>query len=253
MAAMALAVAPALAIPPPQPEAGKSPAAVEATTSSTAPTLPFGSPIFFVLDDSFGSNKSQTGQIVHMHLKDALIVNGVTLAAAGAPATLTVVNVHKAAAGNNDGSIQISINPLQLANAGTLPVRANHEFLTIERTSGQQSTRAATDTVTDVLVPGANLYNALRKGREYVLPPGAELRALTGATIDASNPNYVAILAPPPLVTNYDVPHTDYTATPVFTPLPPPPRRTPAPKPTPVPTVTPAPLGTIVPEPTGTP
>ncbi len=233
----------ARALPPPEPVRGK------ATPEPTAPptgiaVLPIGSPLLFVLDEGFSSNKSRKGDIVHMHLRDALIVNGVTLAPAGSPATLTIVNTHRAGSGDEDGSVAINIQPLALPGHGTLPVRAIHEYLTIEHTAGQLATRDATDQVTDIFIPYALIYNAFRKGHEYVLGPGTVLRALTNATVDASNPNAIAIVNPAPLVINEDAPHSDYTPAPFYTPAPIAPRRTPSPKPTNPPTPTPAPTGT---------
>lgn len=202
------------------------------------------------------SGKSQAGQVVHMHLQSALIVNNVTLAPEGTPATLTIISIHRAAASDNDGSVQIFIQPLSLPGVGMLPIRAHREYLTVEHTGGQLSTRDTTDTITDIFVPGAAFYNILRKGHEIVLPVGSVLRALTGATVDAGNPQAVAIIPPPPMVKNFDVPHSDLTAAPFYTPLPPPPKATPKPRPTKVPTPEPVPTDMVftpAPEPSPSP
>jgi len=261
LAALLFGVTPAArAIPPPDP-----PKTAPTTSPTPAPpnasSLPFGSPLYFVLDDPVNSGKSQAGQIVHMHLQNPLIVNGVTLAPEGTPATLTIVSIHKAAASDNDGSVQIVIQPLALPGYGMLPIRAHREYLTVEHTGSQLATRSTTDTIADVFIPGAAFYTALRKGHEVVLPTGSVLRALTGATVDAGNPAAIAIIPPPPMVMNFDVPHSDLTAAPIYTPLPPPPKATPKPKPTKVPTpappppdevFTPAPEVSPSPTPTGT-
>jgi hypothetical protein len=213
--------------------------------------LPLGSPIDFVLDEAMGSNKSKPGQTIHMHLRNALVLNGVTLAPADAPATLKVIGVHRAAAGDNDGSLQIVIQTLELPKFGDLPIHANHEYLTIEHTGGQLATRGATDTITDIFVPGAVLFNALRKGRDFVLPPGAILRAQTAATIDATDPKSIAIVVPHPTVLKHDSPHADFTPAPIYTPVPPPPKKpkaTPKPSPPPLPPTEPP----AAPSPTGT-
>jgi hypothetical protein len=95
-----------------------------------------------------------------------------------------------------------------------------HEYLTRELTGGQLSTRAATDTVEDVFVPYAFLYQVLRKGHQMIMPVGTVLRAETAATIDATNPAEIVLATPPPFVSNYDAPHSDLTPAPFFTPAP---------------------------------
>lgn len=200
-----------------------------------------------------GSNKSKAGQTIKMHLRTPLVVNNVVLAPADSPATLKVVGVHRAAAGDNDGSLQIVIGALELAKFGDLPIRASHEYLTIEHTGGQLSTRGTTDTITDIFVPGAVLYNALRKGRDFVLPPGAILRAQTAATIDATDPKSISIVVPRPMVLNHDSPHADFTPSPIYTPVPAPPKRSKGtPKPTAPPPPPPPPTEAPAPTPTGT-
>jgi len=220
---------PAHALPAPEPPRGR-PTVAPTTVPTNALVLTVGSPIDFILDDVMSSSKSKAGQTIRMHLRNPLVLNGVTLAKADTPATLRILGTHRATAGDNDGSLQIAIQPLELGSYGALPIRANHEYLTIEHTGGQLSTRAATDTITDIFLPGAVLYNALRKGRDFVLPAGSILRAQTAATVDATDPKAVSIVIPHPMVLNQDTPHSDFTPSPIYTPQPPPPKKTPVPK-----------------------
>lgn len=252
LTALALGLATSVhALPPPE-EPRTKPTYTPSPAPANPEILPAGSPIDFVLEDQISSNRSKAGQIVHMHLLHPLVVNGVSLAPAGAPGTLTILNVHAAASSDNDGSVQISIQPIEVDGKRTLPIRATHEFLTIEHTGGQLATRSTTDTITDVFIPYGIFYTLFRKGHNFVLPEGAVLRALTNATIDASNPNAVAIVPPKPIVINNDVPHADFTPAPFYTPIPPQPKRTKAPKatppPSPQPTVAPTPTATPTPE-----
>jgi hypothetical protein len=207
-----------------------------------------GSPLYFVLDDPLSSSRSRPGDVVHMHLRDPLLLNGSILAPAGTLATLTIVRTHHAASGDNDGSVQISLAPLALPKYGALPVRAINEYLTIDHTAGQLSTRDATDTVVDIFVPTYILWQALRKGHEYVLQPGTVFRALTAAAIDARDPQAIAIVGPQPLFTGGEAPHAAITESPFFTQapmLPPPPKKgrrgapTPSPSPSAAPSTTP--------------
>jgi len=183
--------------------------------------LPYGSPIFFVLDDKVNSGTTAPGTVVHMHLRAPLVLDGTTLAPAGAPATFTVVNTSKAQTGDVDGAIQIHLDPFAIEDGKlTLPIRAYHEYLTVEMTAGQLSTRGATDEIADVFVPYHSIYHALRKGRQMVLPQGSVLRAETDATLNATDPKAPTISTPPPFVSTFDAPHADLTPAPFYTPNP---------------------------------
>jgi hypothetical protein len=218
-----------------------------------------GSPLYFVLDDGLSSARSRAGDVIHLHLRTDLIVNGTTVAPAGTPATMTVVRTHHAASGDNDGSVQISLQPLTLPKSGTLPLRAVNEYLTIDHTAGQLSTRDATDTVVDIFMPTYVLWQILRKGHEYVLQPGTVIRVLTAATIDARNPQAIAIVNPPPLLSGGDPPHASITESPFFTPAPLPPQQPrkgrrgppPSPSPSPSPSLVPSASPSPAPAPTG--
>ncbi len=234
----------ARALPPPAPPT-PLPRSAPTETPSPAPAgavLPYGSALYFVLDDKINSGTTAPGTVVHMHLQSPLVVGHVTLAPAGAPATLTVVTTAKAQTGDVDGAIQIHLDPFALpGRPEPLPLRAFHEYLTIEMTAGQEATRETTDTIADVFVPYHVIYHALRKGRQMVLPPGSVLRAETDATIDATHPNAVVIATPPPFVSTFDAPHADLTAAPFYTPAPQRPHPLPHGKPTLPPRPSPSP------------
>jgi hypothetical protein len=222
-AAFACAVSPAArALPPPSaPEGLPRPVpTVTATPAVSGAVLPYGSPIFFVIDDKVSSGSTAPGTIVHMHLRDPLVLEGTTIALKGTPATFTVVSVAKAASGDINGAIQIHLDPLTLAGGLTLPIRAFHEYLTMEMTGGMVATRSTTDTIEDVFIPYAPLYQILRKGHQMVLPVGSVLRAETDATLDATHPKALVISTPPPFVSTFDPPHADLTAAPFYTPAP---------------------------------
>jgi hypothetical protein len=237
------------ALPPPAPPRGAPPASAAPTIPPEAgKTLPYGSQLDFVLDDKVNSGTIVPGTTVHMHLRKALIVNGVTLAEAGAPATFSVITARKAHSGDEDGAIQIHLDPLALPGRNmSLPVRAYHEYLTVDHTTGQLSTLETTDTIADIFIPGHVIYHALRSGRQMVLPAGSVLRAETDATIDASVPSHIVFSTPPPFVSHFDAPHADLTAPPFYTPAPARPHPLPKgkstlpPSPVPTPTATDAP------------
>ncbi len=234
----------ARALPPPAPPT-PLPRSAPSETPSPAPAgavLPYGSALYFVLDDKINSGTTAPGTVVHMHLESPLVVGHVTLAPAGAPATFTVVTTAKAQTGDVDGAIQIHLDPFALpGRPEPLPIRAFHEYLTIEMTAGQEATRETSDTIADVFVPYHVIYHALRKGRQMVLPAGSVLRAETDATIDATHPSALVIATPPPFVSTFDAPHADLTAAPFYTPAPQRPHPLPHGKPTLPPRPSPSP------------
>ena len=246
-----VAIAPAArAIPPPA--APRTAASATAAAAPTGATLPYGSTLLLVLDDKIDSGATRPASVIHMHLKDALIVAGTVVAPAGTPATLAVITTQGAHSGDIDGAVQIHLDPLALpGGAPPLPIRAYHEYLNVELTSGQQSTRATTDTVADIFIPYHAIYHAFRRGRQLVLPVGSVLRAQTAATIDASDPSHLVLSTPPPFVSNYDTPHAELTVPPLFTPAPTRPKPLPRGKPTlpPTPRPTPEPTATATVDP----
>ncbi len=238
----------ARALPPPD-----EPRVTPTNSPTAAPsgaTLPYGSNLDFVLDDKVNSGTTSPGTIVHMHLKSALIVNGITIAPAGAPAQFEIVNARKAHSGDEDGALQIHLDPLALPGRDMkLPIRAYHEYLTIEHSTGQLTTLEATDTVADIFIPGHYIYHALRSGRQFVLPPGSVLRAETDVTIDAGNANHIVFATAPPFASHYDTPHADLTLPPFYTPAPSRPKPLPKGKATLPPSPTPSPVATDSPTP----
>lgn len=203
------------ALPAPQ-----VPKSVPTTTPPGGARLTYGSELFFVLDDRISSVRTVAGTSVRMHLQNPLTVNGVTLAPAGTPGSLIVVTTRRSQSGDVDGAVQIHLDPLQLPGGQTLPVRAAHEYLTIERTAGLDSARATTDSFADAFIPGHFTNKSFGTGREMVLPAGTVLRAETNATIDASDPRAIVISTPPPYASEYDAPHSDLTPLPFYTPAP---------------------------------
>jgi len=231
-AVLSVAIMPAArALPPPEPP--RSPASASPAPAPSGATLPYGAMLLFVLDDKVSSASTKAGAVIRMHLKAPLVLNGVTIAPAGAPGSLTVVTTNPAYMGNEDGAVQIHLDPFPLAGAHqTLPIRAYHEYVTIERTTGQQSTSDAVDTVGDIFIPYHALYHYLRPGRQLVLPAGSIIPAQTAATIDASDPKGVVLSTPPPFESTYDPPHSDLTPAPLFTPGPQKPKPLPKGRPT---------------------
>ncbi|HLY03491.1 MAG TPA: hypothetical protein VKR56_13480 [Candidatus Cybelea sp.] len=215
--------------------------------SPTAPpvnVLPFDSTLLFVLDDPISSKSSKAGQIVRAHLKSSIVVNGRTVAAAGAPGQIRIVNVSGSDIEDKYGFVDIFFEPLTLADGRDLPLRAPAARLEPGVSYGHESTVEAEDTVGDIFVPYYTLWQILRHGKNFVLNPGSEVPARTEATITAQADGTIAIVTPRPLPQGSEVPDATFPLSPLATPLPtaaPIPKVRPTPTPSPSPDSTPAP------------
>jgi outer membrane biosynthesis protein TonB len=149
------------------------------------------------------------------------------------------------------GIVQVHFEPLELPGIGPLPVRAIHEYLTIDMSAGQVATQSSADVIGDIFVPYYSFFQVFRPGHDFVLPAGSTFRAETAAAVDARDANAVTIATPPPIVTNFDPPHSDFRPPPIYTMIP-----TPSPKPKPTrrpPTPSPEPTDSPTPSPSPTP
>lgn len=216
----------AVVVPTPQPHAAAPGAASKGTTNST--TLPLDSSLFFVLDDTL-SSRLKAGSVVRAHLRDAIVLRGKTIAPAGTPVEIEVSQVTPAHMGNQDGSVEIYFKPLALAGGASIPLTTPTSHIDPHVSVGAYNTRAVTDTVGDIFIPGHYIYHMLRKGRDVVLGPGTVLRARTGASIEVAR-GAVVVATPAPLITVSDTPHPGFVPAPVYTP---PGFHMPAPKPSP--------------------
>lgn len=219
--------------PPPRVEPTSTP-----TGTPNSTVLPLNSSLFFVLDDGFGS-KTKPGTVVRAHLRDPIVLDGVTVAPAGSPVEIEVTQSYAAQMGNVDGTVEMYFRDLRLADGKSLALITPTARISPRMTSGQASTREVTDTVGDIFIPGHFIYHALRKGADVNLRAGTVIRARTASAVSISH-GTVAVNTPPPFITAPDTPHPAFSALPLATPpgfVP----RTPKPKPTvsPTPTATP--------------
>jgi hypothetical protein len=218
-------------------ETGRRPAFASAAGSLTS--LPFDSPLDFVLDDTVDSGHVNPGTIIHVHLREPLALAGHVFAPAGTPASVRVITARKAIVPDVNGSVQISIAPLPLAGGQRLPLRPLHEFWSIDVSAGRASTGALSDLAQDIFVPGHVLYRTLlRRGHNVHLPPGTVVRARTLATISVGSSGRAVLSTPPPFTLGTDTPHSDVTPIP-FVRYVPPPKPTPKHSPTAAPTASP--------------
>jgi hypothetical protein len=218
----------------------------KATPSPTAPpagnVLPFDSTLIFVLEEPISSKSSKAGEFVRAHLKNAIVVNGRTVAPAGAPVQIRIVDVSASDIADTYGFVDIFFEPLALPDGRTLPLHAPVGRLEPRRSSGHESTVEAEDTVGDIFVPYYTLWQIFRHGKNFVLSAGSEVPAQIDASITAQSNGSIAIVTPHPLPQNTGVPEATFPVIPEATPPPtaaPLPKVKPTPTPTPWPTISP--------------
>ena len=218
--------------PPPRVEPTSTP-----TGTPNSTVLPLNSSLFFVLDDTVSSH-TKPGTIARAHLRDAIVLDGITVAPAGSPVEIEVSQSAAAQVGNIDGTVEIYFKDLPLRGGRSLALITPTARINPRMTAGQESTQEVTDTVGDIFIPGHILWHALRKGSDVTLRPGTVVRARTAAALSVAH-GVLAISTPAPFVTVSDTPHPTFEALPLATPpgfIP----KTPKPSPT----VTPAPTAT---------
>jgi hypothetical protein len=201
-----------------------TPAAHGHTSPSPSPSapgnpnvLPLDSTLSFVLDGTISSATSNINEVVQAHLKDALILNGTTIIAAGTPARIRIIGVKRAENPDIYGFVDIYFYPLALPSGETIPLRAPASHLSVNDSAGHESTVGVEDTVGDIFTPTL-LLHVFRKGRNFTLEPGAMVHARTQATVTLGSDGAVAIVTPAPVVLDAQTPHSTFNAVPLSTP-----------------------------------
>ncbi|HMF28442.1 MAG TPA: hypothetical protein VKE42_06700 [Candidatus Cybelea sp.] len=202
--------------------------------------------MLFVLDEPISSNKSKGGTMVRAHLKDAIVVAGRTIAPAGTPAEIRIVDSSAADIADTYGFVDIYFEPLKLVDGRALPLRTPVARLSPNVSAGHESTVAAEDTAGDIFVPYYALWQIFRKGKNFVLGAGSVLPAKTEATVTARSNGAMAIETPQPLNQSSELPNATFPVMPMATPFGPDgatprPRTTPTPSPTLPPSASPRP------------
>ena len=184
IAPFALPRADAYPIQTPRPTA--TPSGLPTPTPVPANLLPYGSTLPFVLDGAISSSGSKEGELVPAHLARALVVGGVTVAPAGTPIQIHIVDASPASNPDIYGYVDIYVRPMLLADGRELPLRAPSSHLNVNSSAGHDSTAALENTVGDIFTPGL-LLHVFRKGRNFVLEPGATIKLRTQAALVESS------------------------------------------------------------------
>ncbi len=179
--------------------------------------MPLNSSLFFVLDQTINSHSTKPGTVVRAHLRDPLIVGGVTVAPAGTPVDIEVVQTSPAQMANVNGSVTINFEPLTLPGGQVLPLYTPTSHIDPHMTAGQVSTKSIADTAADIVVPYYYIYSVVRKGADVDLRPGTVIRARTAATLKTSPGGAVVIATPPPFTFTLVRPHALFSPEPFAT------------------------------------
>lgn len=205
----------AIVVPTPPPRRDAAPVSTPTVTPNST-ILPLDSSLFVVLDEPI-SSRLKAGTIVRAHLRDPIVLENRTIAAAGTPVEIEVYEVTPAHMGNEDGSVDIYFRPLTLADGKSVPLTTPTGHIDPHVSVGQYNTRATVDTVGDIFIPGHYIYHMLRKGRDVTLGAGTVLRARTAASVMVSHQGLV-VATPHPFLTVTDTPHPAFSPAPMYTP-----------------------------------
>jgi hypothetical protein len=192
-----------------------TPSGLASATPVPANLLPYGSTLSFVLESAISSSGSKKGDIVKAHLAQPLVVGGVTLAPAGTDEEIRIVDASPADNPDIYGYVDIYARAMTLPDGRELPLRAPASHLNINVSAGHDSTAAMENTVGDIFTPGI-LLHIFRKGRNFVLEPGATIKLRTQAALVVSA-GIVAIETPAPLLIDAATPNASFRAAPLAT------------------------------------
>ena len=102
------------------------------------------------------------------------MVGGRTVAAAGTPAQIKIVDASPSDIADTYGFVDIFFEPLALPDGRSLPLRTPIARLTPNVSAGHESTVGAEDTVGDIFVPYYTIWQIVRKGKNFVLGAGLD-------------------------------------------------------------------------------
>jgi len=88
--------------------------------------VPAGTPIRFKLLRSISTATARSGQSVPAELTAPIVINGNTVARAGAPAVVTIRSVEASGRIGGSASLNFSLSSIKLANGNTVAVRTSH-------------------------------------------------------------------------------------------------------------------------------
>ncbi|MCX7359116.1 MAG: hypothetical protein NT015_13360 [Alphaproteobacteria bacterium] len=152
-------------------------APVEAPTTIT---IPAGTTIVVEFSETLSSRTSSTGQLVGLRLRDPLVVDGRTIAEAGAIGGGEVIDASRSGMGGRSGKLIVSGRFMEIAGQ-----RARIRGLQVV-IAGEDNSREAVNTM--MLVPYVGWMGGFIQGGEIEIPAGtrAEARLTTNLVVPLS-------------------------------------------------------------------
>ena len=163
----------------PAPAAVEAPAAVTAEIPTTI-TIPAGTTIVVEFSETLSSATTLTGQLIGLRLRDPLVVDGRTIAEAGAIGGGEVIDAARSGMGGRSGKLIVSGRFMEIAGQ-----RARIRGLQVV-VAGEDNSREAVNTM--MLVPYVGWMGGFIEGGEIEIPAGtrAEARLTTNLVIPLS-------------------------------------------------------------------
>lgn len=158
------------AIPPPAAE----PAAAIVPAAATI-RIPAGHTVIMEFTETLSSRTSQTGQLVGLRLAEPIIVDGVTIAEAGALGGGEVIDAARSGIGGRSGKLIVSGRFLELGGQ-----RARIRGLQVV-IAGDDNSREAVNTM--ILVPYVGWMGGFITGGEIEIPAGTRAQARFSADV----------------------------------------------------------------------
>lgn len=155
----------------------------KATNSATAPlaadasqaggtsvSVPVGTIVDLVFDQTLSANSASLGQSVMLRVSSPVVVNGKTVIAAGTMATGEVVNSSKAGAVGKEGQLGVSIKSVTGVDGTLIPLNGTKTVV------GENHTTSSV-----VITLLCCILGLLQQGGKAEIPAGASVRASVAA------------------------------------------------------------------------
>ncbi|WP_070154354.1 hypothetical protein [Sphingobium phenoxybenzoativorans] len=161
-------------------------AAMSGAAFAQSLTLPEGTPVHLQTRDDLSSKNARKGDKVEMTVAEPVIVNGVTVIPAGAPATGEISRARDNGLLGRSGKLEIEVTQVS-ADGRIVPLR------------GQQNAKGKAGTIGAVGAGVVFLPLAIVvKGKEAKIPAGTKVDVYVDQPVQLTDTSLQSDLAPPP-------------------------------------------------------
>jgi len=100
-------------------------------------TVPKGTDVKLIFDQSLSSKTAEEGQSVKMHVADDLVVDGKTIIKSGTPVTAVIEKVDKRKRFGVNARIRVAINPVKSTMGQTIPLEPRQKGKVVGGKTGE--------------------------------------------------------------------------------------------------------------------